>query len=215
MRNPSSSSDIKFVTADDTFKPAALRDDTPYTVMFGPDKCGATNKVRAGGRADGWLHASTLALKAGGLGGCIAQVPAQAEGRSTRAVPCTPSRLSTGADNQAMHCCPPPPPPPQVHLILRHKSPKTGKVEEKHLAQAPFIETDKKTHVYTAILRASNNRCARSTGRLAGPARAPWQAAPLPPPAEGLAAAAERCYRSAAAGSAPAVGSRRPAWETN
>ena len=45
-----------------------------------------------------------------------------------------------------------------MHLILRHKSPKTGKVEEKHLKSPPFVETDTKTHVYTAILRASNNR---------------------------------------------------------
>ncbi|KAL4459051.1 hypothetical protein ABPG75_013916 [Micractinium tetrahymenae] len=79
---------LKFVTADGEFKPEGLKDDTPYTVMFGPDKCGATNKV---------------------------------------------------------------------HLILRHKSPKTGKIEEKHLKTPPFVETDGKTHVYTAILRASNN----------------------------------------------------------
>ena len=52
-----------------------------------------------------------------------------------------------------------------MHLILRHKSPKTGKIEEKHLKTPPFVETDKKTHVYTAILRASNNRWA---GRLGG-----------------------------------------------
>lgn len=39
--------DLKFVTADDAFTPSGLKDDTPYTVMFGPDKCGATNKVRA------------------------------------------------------------------------------------------------------------------------------------------------------------------------
>jgi calnexin len=44
-----------------------------------------------------------------------------------------------------------------VHLILRHKSPKTGKIEEKHLTGPPLVETDKKTHVYTAVLRASNN----------------------------------------------------------
>ncbi|EFN53144.1 hypothetical protein CHLNCDRAFT_136908 [Chlorella variabilis] len=79
---------IKFVTDEASFTPSGLKDDTPYTVMFGPDKCGDTNKV---------------------------------------------------------------------HLILRHKSPKTGKIEEKHLQSPPFVETDSKTHVYTAILRASNN----------------------------------------------------------
>ncbi len=38
---------LKFVTADGSFKPEGLKDDTPYTVMFGPDKCGDTNKVGA------------------------------------------------------------------------------------------------------------------------------------------------------------------------
>ena len=37
--------DLKFVTADAAFTPKGLKDDTAYTVMFGPDKCGATNKV--------------------------------------------------------------------------------------------------------------------------------------------------------------------------
>ena len=38
---------LKFLTADgDTpYDAAALNGDTPYTVMFGPDKCGGTNKV--------------------------------------------------------------------------------------------------------------------------------------------------------------------------
>jgi len=36
---------LKFVTADDSFSPEGLNGDTPYTVMFGPDKCGGTNKV--------------------------------------------------------------------------------------------------------------------------------------------------------------------------
>eukprot|EP00887_Chlorella_sp_A99_P006722 scaffold3.g6722.t1 len=79
---------LKFLTADDAFTPEGLKDDTPYTVMFGPDKCGTTNKV---------------------------------------------------------------------HLIVRHKSPKTGEIEEKHLKFPPAVPFDDKTHVYTAILRASNN----------------------------------------------------------
>ena len=47
----------------------------------------------------------------------------------------------------------------QVHLILRHKSPKTGAVEEKHLTVPPTLIDDSKTHVYTAILRAADNTC--------------------------------------------------------
>ena len=35
---------VKLVDADG-FDAAALKDDTPYIIMFGPDKCGATNKV--------------------------------------------------------------------------------------------------------------------------------------------------------------------------
>jgi calnexin len=36
---------MKFLTADPSFKPAGLAEDTPYTIMFGPDVCGPTNKV--------------------------------------------------------------------------------------------------------------------------------------------------------------------------
>ncbi|KTW26918.1 calnexin [Pneumocystis jirovecii RU7] len=57
---------------------------TPYTIMFGPDKCGATNKV---------------------------------------------------------------------HFIFRHKNPKTGKYEEKHLKSPPTIEETKFTTLYTLIVR--------------------------------------------------------------
>jgi hypothetical protein len=38
---------LKFLTADADIKFEELKDDSPYTVMFGPDKCGSTNKVRA------------------------------------------------------------------------------------------------------------------------------------------------------------------------
>ena len=37
---------LKFLTADADIKFEELKDDSPYTVMFGPDKCGSTNKVR-------------------------------------------------------------------------------------------------------------------------------------------------------------------------
>lgn len=36
---------LKYLTADESFAPEALNGETPYTVMFGPDKCGGTNKV--------------------------------------------------------------------------------------------------------------------------------------------------------------------------
>ena len=38
---------LKYLTATPDFDPADLTDGTPYSIMFGPDKCGATNKVRA------------------------------------------------------------------------------------------------------------------------------------------------------------------------
>ena len=53
----------------------------------------------------------------------------------------------------------------QVHLILRHKSPK-GVIEEKHLKSPPLVLLDKKTHVYTAIIKPDNS-CAT-------PGRVPW-----------------------------------------
>jgi len=36
---------LKFTTASDDFSPEKLDGDTPYVVMFGPDKCGNTNKI--------------------------------------------------------------------------------------------------------------------------------------------------------------------------
>ncbi|KAI8818962.1 Calreticulin family-domain-containing protein [Fimicolochytrium jonesii] len=36
---------MKLLTADSSFDPAKFADKTPYTIMFGPDKCGSTNKV--------------------------------------------------------------------------------------------------------------------------------------------------------------------------
>ncbi|CAI7659416.1 unnamed protein product [Penicillium viridicatum] len=56
---------------------------TPYVIMFGPDKCGATNKV---------------------------------------------------------------------HFIFRHKNPKTGEYEEKHLKTPPVARTNKITSLYTLIV---------------------------------------------------------------
>ncbi|KAJ5597477.1 hypothetical protein N7537_007561 [Penicillium hordei] len=56
---------------------------TPYIIMFGPDKCGATNKV---------------------------------------------------------------------HFIFRHKNPKTGEYEEKHLKTPPVARTNKVTSLYTLII---------------------------------------------------------------
>ena len=44
----------------------------------------------------------------------------------------------------------------QVHLILRHKAP-NGKIEEKHLKSPPLVNLDKKTHVYTAVLKPTDN----------------------------------------------------------
>ncbi|CAI7576216.1 unnamed protein product [Penicillium pancosmium] len=57
---------------------------TPYVIMFGPDKCGATNKV---------------------------------------------------------------------HFIFRHKNPKTGEYEEKHLKTPPVARTNKVTSLYTLIVK--------------------------------------------------------------
>ncbi|KAI1617345.1 calnexin [Exophiala viscosa] len=57
---------------------------SPYVIMFGPDKCGSTNKV---------------------------------------------------------------------HFIFKHKNPKTGEYEEKHLKTPPQAKNDKLTHLYTLIVK--------------------------------------------------------------
>jgi calnexin len=46
---------LKFLTAVEGFQAEDLQDDTPYTVMFGPDKCGSTNKVRAHSWLSRWF----------------------------------------------------------------------------------------------------------------------------------------------------------------
>jgi calnexin len=61
---------------------------SPYIIMFGPDKCGATNKV---------------------------------------------------------------------HFIFRHKNPKTGEYEEKHLKNPPMARIVKTTSLYTLIVRPDND----------------------------------------------------------
>lgn len=66
----------------------AFSDKTPYTIMFGPDKCGSTNKV---------------------------------------------------------------------HFIFRHKNPKTGEYEEKHMTSAPSAKITKLSALYTLVIRPDNS----------------------------------------------------------
>ncbi|KAL9060497.1 MAG: hypothetical protein Q9162_000670 [Coniocarpon cinnabarinum] len=61
---------------------------SPYVIMFGPDKCGTTNKV---------------------------------------------------------------------HFIFKHKNPKTGEYEEKHMTGAPSIVNDKLSHLYTLVVKPDNS----------------------------------------------------------
>ncbi|KAJ6446051.1 calnexin precursor [Purpureocillium lavendulum] len=68
---------------------------TPYVIMFGPDKCGHTNKV---------------------------------------------------------------------HFIFNHKSPKTGKYEEKHLSSPPTARITKTTELYTLIVHPNNTYAIRQNG---------------------------------------------------
>ena len=75
---------------------------SPYIIMFGPDKCGATNKV------------------------CIGIV----------------ITFGHKANDSS-----------QVHFIFRHKNPKTGEYEEKHLTTAPMARIEKKTSLYTLIVK--------------------------------------------------------------
>ncbi|KAG9342491.1 hypothetical protein JZ751_016494 [Albula glossodonta] len=83
---------IKLLTASDDLDLEQFHDRTPYTIMFGPDKCGEDYKL---------------------------------------------------------------------HFIFRHKNPLNGDLEEKH-AKRPDVDlkkfySDKKTHLYTLVLRPDNS----------------------------------------------------------
>ena len=81
---------IKLLSATEELSADGFTNASPYTIMFGPDKCGATNKV---------------------------------------------------------------------HFILRHKSPKTGEWEEKHLASTPFPALgEKETHLCATWSRIDARR---------------------------------------------------------
>jgi calnexin len=45
----------------------------------------------------------------------------------------------------------------KVHFIFRHKSPKTGLYEEKHLQDPPATQKDKLSHLYTLVVRPDNS----------------------------------------------------------
>ena len=75
---------VKLFTHDPKFNPSELNDKTPYTIMFGPDKCGTSNKV---------------------------------------------------------------------HFIFRHENKKSGEIEEKHMTSPPVSAVEKKTVLYTLIVR--------------------------------------------------------------
>lgn len=45
---------------------------------------------------------------------------------------------------------------PQVHFIFRHKNPKTGEFEEKHLKLPPTPSIEKTTNLYTLIVKPDN-----------------------------------------------------------
>jgi len=83
---------VKLLSASPDLDLSKLTDKTPYTIMFGPDKCGQSSKI---------------------------------------------------------------------HFIFRHKSPKTGEIEEKHSIQTTkSLEsyfTDKRTHLFTLVIRNDNS----------------------------------------------------------
>ena len=52
----------------------------------------------------------------------------------------------------------------QVHFIIRHKNPKTGEYEEKHLKSPPSAKTDKLTNLYTLIVNPDQSFQIRING---------------------------------------------------
>uniref|UniRef100_A0A5K3FX36 Calnexin n=1 Tax=Mesocestoides corti TaxID=53468 RepID=A0A5K3FX36_MESCO len=65
----------------------------------------------------------------------------------------TPYTIMFGPDKCGMHT--------KLHFIFRHKNPKTGEIQEKHMnppvASLESIFTDKKTHLFTLVIRSDNS----------------------------------------------------------
>lgn len=143
---------LKYLTATPDFSPADLTDGTPYSIMFGPDKCGATNKVRCAqlsSQSQACLRFVGDYTLCRALPCCCPVCFAAIISAFTACVDKHLESLRVArTDPACLH--------PQVHLILRHKAP-NGTIEEKHLKFPPSVELDKGTHVYTAILYPSNN----------------------------------------------------------
>lgn len=45
----------------------------------------------------------------------------------------------------------------KVHFIFRHKNPKSGEFEEKHLSNPPRVKRDRRSHIYTLSLKPDNS----------------------------------------------------------
>lgn len=45
----------------------------------------------------------------------------------------------------------------KVHFILQHKNRKTGKWEEKHFRKPPYVPRDRRSHLYTLIIKPDNS----------------------------------------------------------
>ncbi len=77
---------LKLLTHKDGFRASQLKDDTPYSVMFGPDKCGAAGKVSSSSssrcpsrscehaRACLWLQTHTANIPLGYRHGLLASM---------------------------------------------------------------------------------------------------------------------------------------------
>lgn len=44
-----------------------------------------------------------------------------------------------------------------MHFILRHQNPVSGEWEEKHADNVPAPKKDKKSHLYTLVVRPDNS----------------------------------------------------------
>jgi len=139
---------IKLLAAAEGFSGADLGGDTPYTIMFGPDRCGQQARVsERAGNGDPVVNSRPLETAGTGMLCCRPLGRGWGAGMQVR-------------DTQASSGCRRPPGvlpgAMQVHLIFRHTNHRTGATEERHLQTVVAPPQDPATHAYTLVVTPDN-----------------------------------------------------------
>lgn len=163
---------LKLLSHEEGRPPGRLGRKTHYSIMFGPDRCGAASRVRAPRAPHGPMRPHAPAARpprsaCAAPGACGRGMACSAGACSGRQRACASSEARMRAVTHPPFPPPPcyshhpstPPPRPQVHVIIKLANPATGQITEHHLSQPPLPPNDKLPHVYTLVLDPAADRC--------------------------------------------------------